>query len=85
MNRTGLRDRVDLIGSKFVGEVGEWEFYQVNDDRPLFKFVLKGDGAVQSNEYYESLEEAMVSAVGEKYTGDTAAGGWFMRMIGANA
>jgi hypothetical protein len=83
-----------------VGEVGEWEFFEITGhpfksygDKPLYKFAVKQeDGpSVDNREMYESLEEAMVAAVGAKYTGERGAGGsgvdtaagWFMRMIGA--
>jgi hypothetical protein len=82
--------------------VGEWTFYQVEDHgftgelegKPLFGFTTEPTaftGKPKLGELYDSLEHAMVSAVGEKYTGRRGAGGtgvgtaadWFMRMIGA--
>jgi hypothetical protein len=79
--------------------IGEWTFYEVHgltghEGKALFGF---GDGTRDSNgdpkygELYNSLDHAMVAAVGEKHTGPRGAGGsgvgtaadWFMRMIGA--
>lgn len=91
---------------RVAGQVGEWTFYRVDnhgftgdlEDKPLFTF---GDGSARDSgsrqgqprhgEMYDSLEYAMVAAVGEKYTGKRGAAGtgvgtaadWFMRMIGA--
>jgi hypothetical protein len=81
-----------------VGKVGPWTFFEIRhhgfkgdlSGKPLYEFEVNGH---QENgaEWYESLDMAIVSAVGEKWTGrrgaggtgvDTAAG-WFMRMIGA--
>lgn len=87
-----------------VGQVREWTFYEVTghgfsgeyDGKPLYAFavgpVQTPKGEPKTGELYPSLDHAIVSAVGEKYTGprraggsgtDTAAG-WFMRMIGAD-
>ena len=75
--------------------VGEYTFFEVEDhgfsqyhDSPMYKFVRAGD--FTNNTYYESLDRAMVAAVGEKYTGPRGASGsgvgtaadWFMYMIG---
>ena len=89
---------------EIVGEIRDWTFYEVTGhgftgelaDKPLYGFtvgkVKTPKGQPEMDELYPSLEHAMVSAVGEKYTGprraggsgtDTAAG-WFMRMIGAD-
>jgi hypothetical protein len=79
-----------------VGKVGPWTFYEIQhhgfkgdlSGMPLYEFEANG---TLSGEWYDSLDMAIVSAVGEKWTGrrgakgtgvDTAAG-WFMRMIGA--
>jgi hypothetical protein len=75
-------------------ECGEWTFVELinshSEAPPIYGFYIK-DNTGKYSELYASLDEAMVSAVGEKYTGrrmaggagtDTAAG-WFMHMIGA--
>lgn len=82
--------------------VGQWTFYQVENHgfsgQPEHLYAYGPTGSVLSNgrpetgEFYQSLEHAMVAAVGEKYTGKRGAGGtgvataadWFMRMIGAD-
>jgi hypothetical protein len=78
-----------------IGTVGEYTFYEVTKhgftgykDVPLYKYSI---GKRMSIECFETLDEAMVAAVGAKYTGERGAGGsgvdtaagWFMRMIGA--
>lgn len=83
-------------------ELGEWTFYKVlnhgftdHGDRPLYTFAT---GPVEfdrrqnpkTGEFYNSLDRAIIAAVGEKYTGARGAGGsgvgtaadWFARMIG---
>jgi hypothetical protein len=77
--------------------VGEYTFTEHTDHgfpsfegESLYKFEINGEA---SSELYASLDEAMVAAVGEKYTGPRGAGGagvdtaagWFMRMIGAES
>lgn len=80
--------------------IGEWAFYEVEDhgfsDRGTLYGFARADGErpVQEKigELYDSLDRAMVAAVGEKYTGRRGAGGtgvgtaadWFMKMIGAD-
>jgi hypothetical protein len=84
--------------------IGEWVFYEMVDhgftgpsaDKPLYGYSpIHGEGTsgqVRVNEWYGSLDHAMVAAVAEKYTGPRGAGGtgvgtaadWFMRMIGAD-
>jgi homoserine acetyltransferase len=71
-------------------EIGEYTFYNQPDaGRMLWSFDIAGRD--RGYELYGSLDQAMVAAVAEKWTGrrgaggtavDTAAG-WFMRMIGA--
>lgn len=80
--------------------VGEWTFWEIEGhgfsdiEGPLYSFTVGLPGVGQQprfTELYESLDEAMVAAVGEKYTGRRGAGGtavgtaadWFMEMIGA--
>lgn len=81
--------------------VGTWTFYEVVDhgfshtDGPLYGFTVMpetwNNGAPKFGELYNTLEHAMVAAVGEKFTGPRGAGGpgvgtaadWFMAMIGA--
>lgn len=80
-----------------IGQVGPWTFWEIRDHafkgdlagKPLYEFEANG---TLSGEWFDSLDMAMVSAIGEKWTGrrgaggtgvDTAAG-WFMRMIGAD-
>lgn len=76
-----------------VGEVAGFEFFEVDGfggyDK-LYKFSIAGEEP--GSFCWESLERAIVEAIGQKYTGkigamgtgvDTA-GGWFMKMIGAN-
>lgn len=81
--------------------VGEWTFYQIEGHGfsditgPLYGFEHNGkrEGHPKFGELYETLEHAMVAAVGEKYTGRRGAGGsgvgtaadWFMKMIGARS
>lgn len=75
--------------------VGEYTFTEHTEHgfpdfegKPLYKFEINGK---RSMEMYPSLDEALVAAVGEKYTGPRGAGGsgvgtaadWFLRMIGA--
>lgn len=71
--------------------VGEYEFTEHDDKgRKLYSFTI---GAAKRSvpEFYASLDEALVAAVGEKWTGPRGAGGsgvgtaadWFLRMIGA--
>jgi hypothetical protein len=83
-----------------VGEVAAWTFYSITEtltpDEPLFGFTVGYEtdsyGRPKTGELYNSLEHAMVAAVGEKYTGKRGAGGtavgtaadWFMKMIGAD-
>lgn len=60
--------------------------------KTLWKFEIDGGQAVGFNELYETLDYAMVAAVGQKYTGRRGASGdgvgtaadWFMKMIGAD-
>ena len=63
------------------------------DGKPLYAYG-KGEhddrGRPKVGEYHRSLDRALISAVGEKYTGPRGAGGtgvgtaadWFARMIG---
>lgn len=86
-----------------LGTIGEWTFYEVTGGvaklagKPLYGFELAvpdgtATGKPKLGELYDSLEHAMVAAVGEKYTGQRGAGGtgvgtaadWFMKMIGAD-
>lgn len=79
----------------------EVTFYQVEDhgfevykDRPLYAYGKPNDtndrGIPRIGELFASLDRALVSWVGEKYTGPRGAGGtgvgtaadWFARMIG---
>ena len=56
---------------------------------PVYRFEI--DGRPASHEVYETLDMALASAVGERWTGPRGAGGsgvdtaagWFLRMIGA--
>jgi len=76
--------------------VGEYVFQEVETDwagerRTFYRFGV--DGLPRSNELFDSVEHAIVSAIAEKYTGRRGAGGtavgtaadWFMRMVGADA
>lgn len=80
--------------------VGEWTFWEIaghgfsDIEGPLYGFTVGLPGVGQRpqfHELYETLEEAMVAAVGEKYTGRRGARGsavgtaadWFMTAIGA--
>lgn len=55
--------------------------------RVMYRFKINGQG---NHEMYQSLDRAMVAAVGEKYTGPRSAGGggvgtaadWFCVMVG---
>lgn len=83
-----------------VGQVGEWTFYEITGhsftgdlvDKPLYEFEVAGDGQTTGREMFLSLDEALVQAVGAKWTGPRGAGGtgvgtaadWFMAMIGAD-
>lgn len=90
---------------EIAGTVGGWTFYEVTDhgfgeeltDRPIYGYadaVPDGTaaGKPKIQEFYPSLDHAMVAAVGEKYAGPRRASGsgvgtaadWFMRMIGAD-
>jgi hypothetical protein len=75
--------------------VGDYTFTEHADHgfpsfegQPLYKFLI---GEKTGAEMYTSLDEALVAAVGEKYTGPRGAGGsgvdtaagWFLKMIGA--
>lgn len=75
--------------------VGEYTFQEVETDwagerRTFYRFGV--DGLPRSNELFDSVEHAIVSAIAEKYTGRRGAGGtavgtaadWFMRMVGAD-
>lgn len=74
----------------------EYTFQEVEADwagerRTFYRFSV--DGLDRSSELYDSIEHAMASAIGEKFTGRRGAGGtavgtaadWFMRMCGADA
>lgn len=72
-------------------EVGDYTFQRVqmkHSGEILYHFEIAG---VKGHELYASLDNALVAAVGEKYTGRRGAGGpgvgtaadWFMKMIGA--
>lgn len=82
-------------------EMPEVTFYQVEDhgfeahkDRPLYAYGKPNDtndrGIPKTGELFASLDRALISWVGEKYTGPRGAGGsgvgtaadWFARMIG---
>ncbi len=76
--------------------VGEYAFQEVDtawggERRTFYRHAT--EGLERSNELFDSLEHAIVSAIGEKYTGRRGASGsgvgtaadWFMRMIGADA
>lgn len=80
--------------------VGEWTFYEIQGhgfsgiEGSVYGFTVGLPGVGQRpkfTELYETLDEAMVAAVGEKYTGRRGAGGeavgtaadWFLKMIGA--
>lgn len=79
-----------------VWTVGEYEFREFTKhpfdsiDGPVYTFTIGGQKR-RYDEAYESLDEALVAAVGEKYTGPRGAGGsgtdtaagWFLRAIGA--
>lgn len=60
-------------------------------DREIYGFLI-GD-QTRVNEWYSSLDMALIAAVGEKYTGQRGASGsnvgtaadWFARMIGMPA
>jgi hypothetical protein len=75
--------------------VGDYRFCEYDQHgfadfagKPLYKFEIDGKRGM---EMYASLDEAMVAAVGQKYTGPRGAGGsgvgtaadWFLKMIGA--
>jgi hypothetical protein len=57
----------------------------------MWRFQI--EGTRNNHTYYATLDHALVSAVGERWTGPRGAGGsgvgtaadWFMAMIGANA
>ena len=57
---------------------------------PIYRFEI--DGQERNHEAYETLDHALASAIGERWTGRRGAGGfgvdmaagWFMRMIGAH-
>lgn len=78
--------------------VGDYTFteyeghgFTTYEGKPLFGFTIEGRERKGNGELYASLDEALVAAVGEKYTGPRGAGGsnvgtaadWFMKMIGA--
>ncbi len=81
-----------------VGQVGEWTFFEITghsfsgdlEGKPLYEVEVAGGGERVITEMFASLDEAMVAAVGAKWTGPRGAGGtgvgtaadWFMRMIG---
>lgn len=86
-----------------LAQLGDWTFWEVwdhgftgpsYDGKPLFGYEKVSDpgepGKPRIKEYHHSLDRAIVSAVGEKYTGPRGAGGtgvgtaadWFCRMIG---
>ena len=82
-----------------IGQVGPWTFFEIRNHSfggdllglPLYEFEVNGRREPGA-EMYADLDTAIVSAVGEKYTGQRGAGGtgvdtaagWFMRMIGAD-
>lgn len=88
-----------------LATLGGWTFYEGTDHgftgelegRPLYGYVQAvpegtAAGKPDVNEWYPSLDHAMVAAVAEKHTGRRGAGGtgvgtaadWFMRMIGVD-
>lgn len=76
-------------------QVGEFTFtsayWSSSQSKVVYGFAI-GDQK-PSNEWYHSLDMAMIAAVGEKYTGPRGAGGpnvgtaadWFAKMIGMPA
>lgn len=79
-----------------VTKIGPYTFFEVTDHglsgyagKILWSFTIAGKPA--NSELYPTLDHAMVSAVGERHTGQRGAGGtgvgtaadWFMRMIDA--
>lgn len=86
-----------------VGTIGDWTFYAGTDHgfagefagRPLYGYAQAvpestATGKPDVNWWFPSLDNAMVAAVAEKYTGPRGGSGvgtaadWFMRMIGAD-
>lgn len=86
-----------------LAQLGDWTFWEVwdhgftgpeYDGKPLFGYEKVRDpgepGKPKIGEFHRSLDRAIISAVGEKYTGPRGAGGsgvgtaadWFARMIG---
>jgi hypothetical protein len=84
-----------------LAQLGDWTFWAGDDHgfpshegRTLYAFEKVSDpgepGKPKTGEWFVSLDRAMISAVGEKYTGPRGAGGagvgtaadWFARMIG---
>ena len=76
--------------------IGPYVFSEIEDHgfkdfegEPLYQFTIEGRRA--GHTAYQTLDEALVSAVGERWTGPQSAGGggvdtaagWFLRMIGA--
>lgn len=75
--------------------VGEYTFEEVEGHgfrspefpKAMYRFKINGQG---NHEMYQSLDRAMVAAVGEKHTGPRTAGGsgvgtaadWFCVMVG---
>lgn len=89
-----------------LAQLGDWTFWEVwdhgftgpeYDGKPLFGYEKVRDpgepGKPKIGEFHRSLDRAIISAVGEKYTGPRGAGGtgvgtaadWFARMIGMDA
>jgi len=77
------------IGPYTFEEVADHGFSQY-EGRTMWRFTIAGKP--NNHELYESVDRALVSAVGERYTGQRGAGGsgvgtaadWFMAMIGAD-
>lgn len=89
-----------------LAQLGDWTFWEVwdhgftgpeYDGKPLFGYEKVRDpgepGKPKIGEFHRTLDRAIISAVGEKYTGPRGAGGtgvgtaadWFARMIGMDA
>lgn len=89
-----------------LAQLGDWTFWEIwdhgftgpeYDGKPLFGYEKVRDpgepGKPKIGEFHRSLDRAIISAVGEKYTGPRGAGGtgvgtaadWFARIIGMDA
>lgn len=89
-----------------LAQLGDWTFWELwdhgftgpeYDGKPLFAYEKVRDpgepGKPKLGEFHQSLDRAMVAAIGEKYTGSRGAGGtgvgtaadWFCRMVGMDA